>query len=188
MKARLTLTACAVLLASSVALAQEASEAVMPEMPPPAPENEWLQQFVGEWDVTMHCQMEGMPEMNSVGVQKVRSLGGYWVLSEIQSEIMGSPWTGLQTLGYDQSKGKYIGTWVDSSNGFMWRYEGELNEAGDALVLMTEGPYPMKDGEMTPTRETLRFESDDRMVYTSEVQGDDGSWTEGMRAVGKRVE
>jgi Protein of unknown function (DUF1579) len=57
--------------------------------PKPGPEHEWLQQFVGEWEMAMECPMEpAKPTMKSKGTESVRSIDGLWVIAESKSTFM----------------------------------------------------------------------------------------------------
>ena len=86
-----------------------------PMMPKPVKEHEWLNQFVGQWEVESECIMEaGKPPVKSQGSEKTISLGGFWVVSEFQSSMMGMKIDARMTVGYDPAKKKYVGTWVDS--------------------------------------------------------------------------
>src|SRR5262245_40955276 len=86
-----------------------------PKMAEPQKEHKWLQQLEGEWETTAEMIVEpGKPPVKSKGTESVRSLGGFWSVSEMKGECMGVKVTGLMTVGYDARKKKYVGTWVCS--------------------------------------------------------------------------
>lgn len=147
-------------------------------MPTPGKEHAWLQQFVGEWDAEAQCFMnpDGPPAINR-GVEKIRSIGGFWIVAEMTSDMGGQPFSFLQTLGFDPLSGKFVGTWVDSMTGYLWKYVGTLDEARTTLSFDTEGPCPMaKPGELKKFREVIQRISADEKVYTSSILSDDGEW------------
>jgi hypothetical protein len=79
--------ACASLLlfAASTLFAQEI------KFPTPQKEHEWLQQFVGNWSTDSEGSMgPGQPTMKCQGTMSCRMLGGFWILSELKSEMMAS--------------------------------------------------------------------------------------------------
>src|SRR5688572_14822638 len=87
----------------------------MPDMPKPQKEHEWLKQLEGEWEYDAEMGMElGKMDMKSKGTESVKSVGGFWVVSENKGEMMGEPFQGVLTLGYSPEKSKYVATWVDS--------------------------------------------------------------------------
>lgn len=84
----------------------------------PQKEHEWLQQLVGDWTYECECTMEpgkGKPPEKFKGSERVRTLGGLWLLCEGVGEMPGGGTAAtLMTLGYDPGKQKYLGTWVGS--------------------------------------------------------------------------
>ncbi|MBI3119252.1 MAG: DUF1579 domain-containing protein [Candidatus Hydrogenedentes bacterium] len=148
-------------------------------MPPPQKEHEWLQQLVGEWTSEWEASMPDSTPVKFHGTESVRAIGGFWVLAEGTNTMpdMLAPMLSELTLGYDPAKGKYVGTWVDSMTSYLWTYQGSVDEAGKVLTLDTEGPCPMKGGQMTKFKEVLEIKSKDEKVFTSSIQEDNGAWT-----------
>lgn len=149
---------------------------VMPEMPKPTPEHEWLQKFVGEWTVESEIHMEpGQDPVKGGGTESVRSLGGFWVISDMTGEMMGSSMRAVLTFGYDPEKKVYVGTWIDSMGSQVWNYEGTVDDSGKVLTLTTRGFCPM-EGQVRDFKSTVEFKSDDERVFTEKVKRDDGTW------------
>lgn len=173
----------ALMLSSSFASAQE-----MPEMPKPQSEHKWLEQFVGEWQSEMECNMGPDKEpMKNKMTEKARSIGGFFLISEGKGEAMGTPFSSILTLGYDTDKKKFVGTWVDSMMGKMWNYEGTLSDDQKTLTLNTEGPCPMQGGKVCKFKEVIVLQDKDHKTFTSSVQGEDGTWTTIMNAKSTRT-
>ena len=162
--------------------------AAAPEVPAPVKQHEWLRHFVGEWETEVEVTTEpGKPPMTGKGTESARMLGGFWVVGHGKGEMEGMPgtMTSLLTLGYDQQKGKYVGTWVDSMNSYLWKYEGSVDATGKVLTLETEGPCPLKTG-LVRFKEVTEFRSKDHRVFTSSMQGDDGKWITMVKAQYRR--
>lgn len=150
-------------------------------MPKPTEQHAWLQKFVGEWEFTGECNMgPDVPPMQSKGHEKVRDVGGFWIVSEMHSSMMDMPMTGYITLGYDAKEEEYVGTWISSCDGHLWEYEGELNSAGDTLTLECEGPCPMLGGKTAKMRDVVSFKDANHRTMTSSMKGEDGKWVEFM--------
>jgi hypothetical protein len=183
---RVFCTAVATLLGLALALNGYAQE--LPQMPKPQKEHEWLQKFAGEWTSEAKASFgPDQPEMTCTGTADARMLGGFWMISEGKSEMMGMPVESVLSLGYDTKKKKYVGTWMDNCHNHLWQYEGEVNEAGDTLTLNTEGPNPMLPGDrMYKYREVIEFQNKDHYVFSSMMQGEDGEWITFMTANFKR--
>lgn len=158
------------------------------EIPVPVKQHEWLQRFVGEWETKVEVTNEpGQPSLMGKGTESARMLGGFWVVGQGQCEIAGmhGTMTSLFTLGYDPQKKKYVGTWVDSMNNFLWKYEGSVEASGKVLTLETQGPSPLKDG-LVRFKEVTEFRTNDLRVFTSSMQGDDGKWITMVKAEYRR--
>lgn len=153
------------------------------QFPKPQKEHEWLQQFVGEWDSEAEAIMApGQPPMKCKGTMNFKMLGAFWVIADNKMSMMGMNVSAIFTCGYDAEKKKYVGTWIDSMGGHMWKYEGTVDESGKKLSLHAEGPNMMKEGKMAKYIDNYEFKSKDHIVLTSTMQGDDGKWVQFMTA------
>lgn len=161
--------------------ATQARSQEAPEFPKPVEEHEWLQQLAGEWESDVTMFMPGQEPIKSKGTEHVRKVGGFWIVGENRGDFMGQPFTGLLTLGFDAEKDQYVGSWVDSVSGFMWRYEGQLDKETNTLTLETQGPCPAGDGTVSNFKEVLQLKSKDHKVFTSSMQAEDGTWTTMMQ-------
>ena len=149
-------------------------------------EHRWLQRLVGEWT----SEMEGTGPDGEVvrhrGRETVRSLGGVWVVCEGVMEMPeGGSGTSIMSLGYDPDRGRFVGSFIASMLTFLWVYDGRLE--GNRLVLDTEGPRFTPEGGMARYIDTIELVDDDHRLLTSAQLGEDGKWTEFMRAEYRRV-
>lgn len=148
-----------------------------PEFPLPEKEHQWLEQFVGEWETESEGSMgPDQPVMQCKGTMNCRMLGGFWVVNEMNADMMGTPMTGIQTIGYNGEKSKYVGTWVDSMMNHMWQYEGTVDKSGKILTLEAEGPNFMAEGKTTKFRDAYEIKSSDHIIAISSMLGEDGKW------------
>ncbi len=158
-----------------------------PEMPKPSKEHEWLKQFVGEWEMESECTpVPGQPPVKGKMSEKVRSIGGFWVLSEGKAEMMGQKFETVMTVGWSPEKKKYVGTWTDSMMPHLWQYEGTVDATGKILTLEATGPSMTKPGTMTVYRDVNEFRSPDERVFSSYVQDEKGEWIRIATGVAKR--
>jgi hypothetical protein len=175
-----TITALIAIATCSFLTAQE------PKMPEPTAEHAWLKQYQGEWDVETEIHMEpGKPPMKTKGTESAKMLGGFWVVGDNKGEMMGAPFTGIMTIGYNPEKKKYIGTWVDSNTSQLWSYTGTVDATGKILVLETEGFCPM-EGKICQFKDTIEFKSKDLRVMTGTKLGKDGKWETTMVITARR--
>jgi hypothetical protein len=163
--------------AFAVAVCVNASRADdLPQPVEPSPEHEWLEQLAGVWESTGEATIPGQAPITCTGSEDAHMLGDLWLVSEGEGEMMGTTVNTQLTLGYDPEQQKFVGTWIDSSSGYMWKYEGTLNEETQTLTLDTRGPCPLRGGEHANFRETIQIVDDGQKVFTSSVQNEDGSW------------
>ncbi len=150
----------------------------------PQKEHQWLQQLVGEWTSEADCSMgPGQPSTKSYGTERVRMVGGVWMVGEGQGEMPGGGTaTMIMTLGYDAQKKKYLGTWIGSMMTHMWHYDGEMDATGRILTLSAEGPSMAGDGTMAKYQDIIEIKSKDHRTLSSRVLGPDGTWNHFMTA------
>ena len=161
--------------------AQEPPKAAAPDKA-----HEWLKQLEGEWVCESEAVMApGQPAIKFKGSDATRSLGGFWTVSELKCDMMGETMTGLMTVGYDDKKKKFVGTWVCSMDNTMFHYEGELDAAKKVLTLNTEGPNPAGDGKTVKMKDVIEVKDKDTKVLTSHMQID-GKWVQFMTITAKR--
>lgn len=147
-------------------------------LPTPQKEHALLKQFAGEWESESDAILApGQAAMKCKGTMSSKMLGGFWAISEMKANMMGTNMHGVLTLGYDAEKKKYVGTWVDSTMNYMWKYEGSLDSTGKILTLEAEGPNFSQAGKMAKFRDSYEFKSNDHIVLTTSMQGPDEKWT-----------
>jgi hypothetical protein len=143
----------------------------------PAKDHEWLKQLVGEWDIQFKMYMQpDQPPAEAAGTDSVRALGDHWVVAETKTTMMGVPYSGILSLGYDPQKEHFNGTWIDSFGGHLWVYKGTLNDAGDTLTLETEGPSIQAPDKTARYREVIQITDEDSRTFTSSTEAGDGTW------------
>lgn len=173
----------AILIGAGFAVAQDER----PEPPPAAQEHEFLKQFVGEWDCDVEAFLEpGKPPTKLKSSMTGHTLGDFWAVVVVKGDMLGMPYHGQGTFGYDsQNKKKYVGTWADSMSEFLWHYEGVVD--GNKLVLNSEGPSPAEPGKLVKARDTWEFRSQDLIVLTGQMEGPDGQLMTMMTATCRRT-
>lgn len=160
-----------------------------PMMAKPQKEHHWLDKLVGEWTYEGACDGgPDQPPMQFKGVETVRSIGGLWIQAEGRGNSPdGTEMTSILNVGYDPRRKHYVGSWLCSMMDHMFVYEGRLDSTGKVLPLETEGPHFMDTSKTCKYRDIIEVVSPDLRIMRSEVQGDDGKWTQMLRSEYKRV-
>jgi Protein of unknown function (DUF1579) len=131
----------------------------------PTEQHKMLQKHVGKWNLVLKSWMApGQPPQESKGTAEGTSLlGGRYVESRVTSEFMGKPFSGVGITGYDKTKKKFVGTWIDSMSTGMMRSEGTADATGKVMTTQAVSTDPLtgKDARM---RIVSKWESDDKLV------------------------
>lgn len=157
------------------------------EFPKPGPQHEWLQRLVGDWSFEGECIVgPDQPPEKTNGVWRVRPLGGFWVVADGEGTSPdGETHHSILTVGYDEAKGRFAGTFIASMMSKLWIYDGEM-DGPEKLVLAATGPSFSGEGEAL-YHDIIERQGDDAFRFYSQVQGPDGGWTEFMTANYRRT-
>lgn len=113
----------------------------------PTPHHAWLENLVGEWNVTSEMWMgPDQPMQTGTGTEKISSLNGLWAYCEGTGTMPGGgTMRYFMTLGYDVTFNEYRGAWFADVSSHLWKYTGTLSEDGKKMTLECEGPDMMSD-------------------------------------------
>ena len=152
----------------------------------PQAEHAWLSRMVGDWTFQSTRRMgPDQPPMTSTGRQTNRSLGGLWLIGEGEGGTPGGTMNSVITLGFDPTKGKFVGTFIASMMTHLWPYEGTLD--GNVLTLDSEGPSFSGDGSVQAYKDVVEIVDDDHWILRGTGPGPDGQWIEFMTAHYRRA-
>jgi hypothetical protein len=167
--------------------AEASAQAAMP-MVKPGPEHELLKKDVGTWDATVENLMPPpgapAPPPPSKGVETNKLIGGLWLVTDFKSQMMGQPFQGHGTTGYDTNKKKYVGTWVDSMSTGLMVGESTYDPATKTVTGYMEGTDPA--GKPAKMKMVTEYKDDNTRVFTMYMTGPDGKEAPGMRITYKR--
>jgi uncharacterized protein YndB with AHSA1/START domain len=167
------------------------ADSACPMAAPHAPEHGWLHRLLGAWSYEIECMPPPGQEgpMRASGVERVRSLGGYWVIGEAEGTAPGGGggvFRSVITMGFDPGTRRFKGTWAGSMMPHMFLYDGALDAEGRVLTLDTEGPSFTGEGTAR-YRDIVELRGEDHRLLASEVQGPDGAWTRIMTGEFRRL-
>ena len=92
----------------------------------PGAPHKMLASLAGSWTTKTRGWMEpDKPPMEGTGTcEQKMLLGGRYLQQEYTGEMMGSPFTGINVIGYDNHAKKYVSTWIDSMSTGIYYFEG----------------------------------------------------------------
>jgi len=121
---------------------------------------------VGTWDATLKVfPGEGAEPMVSKGTEKNELLpGGMWLVSRFEGRVVGVPFTGVGTFGYDPVEKKYVGTWIDSMSPHLTVVKGDYDPATKTMTCTAEG-RDFESGEVMTSKHISRYVDDDTRTF-----------------------
>lgn len=116
------------------------------ELAAPGEPHRLLAGRAGSWKTTSrHWMEEGKPPREFSGSCERRMiLGGRFLQEEFSGEMMGSPFTGIGVIGYDNQSRKYVSTWMDSMSTAIFFFEGTGGRDGRTITLESRFNDPAK--------------------------------------------
>ena len=180
------LTAAAVVMLVTPALAQGGKEP--PQMTPeqkaemeaymkagtPGIQHEWLASTAGTYTISVKSWSEaGGPAMEEAGTATRKMiLDGRVIAEDVNSTMMGTPFTGHGLMGFDNVTGKYWSTWTDSMSTGIMVNEGSC-DAKKTCTFTGSWNDPIKKGPVK-ARMTTRWTSPTTQVFEMYGPGKDG--------------
>lgn len=148
----------------------------------------FLRRLEGSWEAKATFWMKpGDPPVESTGRTASKLiLGGRFLQTTYDSDMMGQPFQGMAIDGYDNLNEKYVGIWMDTMGTMMMVFEGSVDRTGNVREMFAEYKNPM-DGKMTKTKGVTTIVSDDEHRYEGWNSGPDGEFYKSMEVVYKRV-
>lgn len=154
----------------------------------PGEHHKRLEPMVGSWKarVTWWAAPGAPPQVSDGAMTAEWILGGRFVKETFESYSPEMPFQGLGLYGYDNLRGKYHSTWVDSMSTGIMVSEGTSIDSGTGFEF--EGEY-VDAGTKEPvkTRMVLSLEDQDRHVFTMYEPTPEGGERKGLEIVYSRV-
>jgi len=144
------------------AFAQSAEEKAFMEYATPGKEHQQLAREVGKWKLTINAYMApGAAPIQSQGTcVSEQIMGGKFIRSKHSGDMMGMPFEGENTSGFDKATKKYFFTWIDNMGTGVMRGEGTYDEAKKMYNYVGTNSDPMT-GKQQAIRETMQWINDD---------------------------
>ena len=155
---------------------------MMPEGPPP--ELKKLAQLVGNWNSKVHVYESPMgPESETSGKSTYGwAFGGMHIEGKHQMKMMGKPFDGRSTWGYDTQKKQYQMVWTDTMMPAAFMYYGTFPTDNTVSLFTT---YMIGD---KPVTEKVNVTFPDANSYVLSIENDmSGSMQKVMEEKGVRA-
>ncbi len=174
----------AMVLAAAVCAAPFAAQAADAKSAAPAPDEKAMMEafekmaavgenhkllagLAGEWTtLTKMWMAPGQPPQESAGsASAIMTMGGRYLHSRHSGVVMGMPFEGVATIGYDNLTGRFVSTWADNmSTGILYE-TGSYDAATKTFTYHGQTTDPMAPGTPVPLRTTTRLVDADTYVF-----------------------
>lgn len=120
----------------------------------PGEAHKMLAQENGTWNCEMSIWMEpgSKPEKATVTAEAKMIMGGRYQEMAFKGTMMGMPFEGKGTTGFNKVNNEYTSTWIDNMGTGMMVSKGAYDETARAINFKGEMVNPM-DGKLTAYRE-----------------------------------
>jgi hypothetical protein len=155
----------------------------------PGKNHELLKKFVGDWTADMKMWSQpGAEPMTSTGTMKNELiLDGRYIKCKFESTMMGMKFSGLEIIGYDLFKNKYVTFWIDSMSTAFLVTTGTLDASGKVLTDTGEYPDPMTEGKtMQRVKNVTTFIEDGKYKFEMFMVMPDGKEVKSMEYTATR--
>jgi hypothetical protein len=121
----------------------------------------------GSWTTRTTAWMGGAdrPPVETTGTcEQKMILGGRYLEQTYAGEMMGESFTGINLVGFDNQRQKFVSTWIDTMSTGIYYFEGEASADGKSIT--QEGNYNDPDKGPTIWRSVTRFVDANTLEYT----------------------
>ncbi len=141
----------------------------------PGAPHKLLARMVGSWITKTKSWMEpNKPPMETTGTcEQKMLLDGRFLQQEYTGDMMGSTFTGINLIGYDNHTKKYVSTWIDSMSTGIYVFEGTASGDGKTITQASRYDDPVR-GPMI-WRSVTKILDDNTLVYEAYGIGKEGN-------------
>ena len=127
-------------------MGMEAMMKVYKKLGTPGAPHKQLAGLAGSWTTKTKAWMEpDKPPMEGTGTCEQRMLlDGRYLQQEYTGEMMRSPFTGINVIGYDNYTKKYVSTWIDSMSTGIYYFEGTASANGKIITQKSSYDDPVR--------------------------------------------
>ncbi|MEO7306065.1 MAG: DUF1579 domain-containing protein [Ferruginibacter sp.] len=153
----------------------------------PGDMHKWMAKTNGTWEAEVSQWMDPKAPPTKAKATNVQSsaLGGRYVVGKFTSTMMGMPFEGMSTMGYDNAKKMFTSTWMDNMGTGIVHMSGSYDETTKTLNLKGH-QTDFLTGNDSDIREEMTMIDNDSYSMTMYGTGMDGKEAKFMEGVFKR--
>ncbi len=128
----------------------------------PSDMHQMLAKSDGNWmgETTMWMEDGGKPMTSTSEAVNKMMFDGRYQMSNHKGNMMGMPFEGLSIVAYDNSKKKFVSTWIDNMGTGIMNMEGDWNPSTKSIEFKGKMTDPSRPGKDCDVREVFTFVDD----------------------------
>jgi hypothetical protein len=140
---------------------------IMMQVATPGPQHKQFAELAGTWEASASMFMPGAPPQPPSKGSNINTavLGGRYLQSEMHSTMMGMPFNGFGTMGYDNHNKKYFMFWVDDMGTGYSTAEGTADQSGKVITLYGKMDEPTTGENDKNVKYVYRIQSKDKYLF-----------------------
>jgi hypothetical protein len=138
-------------------MSMEQIMAAYKELAEPGEPHKRLASTQGSWSTVSRIWVDpDKPPVESRGSSERKMvLGGRYLQEEVTGDMMGTHFSGIGFIGFDNAIKKYVMVWMDSTSSGIYSFEGEASADGKTVTMESSYDDPIRG--MTQDRFVMRF-------------------------------
>lgn len=126
----------------------------------------------GNWkgETTMWMSPGAEPMKSTTSIANKMVMGGRYQMSTVKGDMMGMPFEGTSTTGYDNAKKVYVSNWIDNMGTGIMNMEGTWDDASKSISFKGKMLCPA-NGKECEMREVIKMIDDNTQLM--EMYGPD---------------
>ncbi|WP_431611302.1 DUF1579 domain-containing protein [Chryseobacterium sp. 'Rf worker isolate 10'] len=116
----------------------------------------------GTWngETSMWMENGAKPMISKSEATNKMMFGGRYQITNHKGDFMGMPFEGMSIVGYDNSKKKFVSTWIDNMGTGIMHSEGDWNASTKSVEFKGKMTDPSRPGKDCDFREVFTFVDD----------------------------
>lgn len=135
----------------------------------PGEQHATLKALAGSWKtVVKSWEGPGEPKVSEGSCETTMLMDGRYLKEDFTGDVDGMPFQGMGLTGYDNSKKKFVGSWVDNMGTGIMVSEGTMDPAKKVITFRSKSLDPMNpaSGKMVPVRMTTKIVDNNTHIFT----------------------
>lgn len=131
----------------------------------PGPMQKMMATWAGNWnsEVTMWMDPSAPPQKSTITTTNKLLMNGMYLEASDVGTMMGMPFSGRSTLGYDNHKKMFVSCWIDNFGSGIIKLEGPWDEASKSFTMKGLATDPNTKGE-SEMKQVVKIVDDNTQV------------------------